>query len=491
VRTLIQKIAGGGLPLSSLRWRLTLWTVLISVGVQAGLAGMLVWYQHGVLDRAAAQRLERRARLVAQELTGLEAPADNAALARIVDRVVVHLLHEEFAVALFDGRGRRVAWAGGGTGPDVITPDLISRRHTAHRERMPGVLLDGGQDPADRVMIQPAPVDGAGAGWVMIAASDAQFEEQWGLLVSVVATALSIAALSTALACWFISGIAIPPLLDLKRITSSMLPETIRRDDPGEPEPPTDLRGVQNDLINVRARLRESFRAQDRLIAHLSHELKTPIAVVLVEASTLSPGSLSSEARGFVRSVRQEMRRLARLLESFMIISRAQSGQRAPADHVCDLGVLAYDAALACAEPASARGVTVSIRLEPEAADLSAPGDADMLRLLIQHLLGAAIAASPAGKTVEIRVSAGPTTRSVTVTDQGEPIPEDKMSGVFDWFTEAQPQREKRHSPDLALARAIAELHGGRISVRNGAQGGCVFAAELPQHAEPLASGPA
>lgn len=490
MKSVIQKIAHGSQPANSLRWRITLWTVLASLTLQAGLAALLAWYQRGMMDQIATRRLEMRADLLARDLAAGRSVPDSQDLSALAGRYVVPLLHEDFMAAFYDGEGRRVAWAGGGAGPELLPSDVRSGTVAAGRRVVPGLKLDGDEDPADRVFVRPVSVGSAGAGWLIIASSDALFEEGWSLLVRLLAAAVPVAVLGTGLASWLISGIAIPPLVDLKRITSAMLPETIRQD-VGVQKPPVDLEGFQRDLIDVRARLRESFRAQDRLIAHLSHELKTPIAVLLVEASTLRAETLSPEALEFVESVRQEMRRLAGLVESFIILSRAQSGQRLPTHHRCDLGALVHDATLACAEPASARGVAVSTRFDADPTDLSTHGDPEMLRLLIQHLVRAAITASPPGQTVEVRVSSGQDTCAVTIADRGEPIPEDQLGTVFDWFTEAHPHRVNRRSPDLAIARAIAELHGGSITVRNGDAGGCVFLAEFPLHAEARTSQPA
>ena len=87
---------------------------------------------------------------------------------------------------------------------------------------------------------------------------------------------------------------------------------------------------LRDQLEEARVRIRDAFQMQERFLTNVSHELKTPIAVVLTEAQTLRSVGMSAEVMEFVESTEEEMQRLGRLVESFLTLARVRDGHHEP-----------------------------------------------------------------------------------------------------------------------------------------------------------------
>src|SRR5262249_48558665 len=149
--------------------------------------------------------------------------------------------------------------------------------------------------------------------------------------------------------------------------------------------------------------------AEDRFISEVSHELKTPVSVMLIEAQVLmrsSPDHLTYAK--FVASVEDEMRRLSKLIESFLTLARAGHGdtqiRRVPAGW----NGTAMEAGKHCWQVAVLRGIRLAITLVNEDQCPDGPvveGDPELLRTMIENLLRNAVNVSPRQSTVDLGVA--------------------------------------------------------------------------------------
>jgi len=465
----------------SLRIRLTLWTVLVGMVIQLMLGAVVFFYQRRTLDQIFASRLANRGQMVASGLARLGREPGVEDLERLVGEAMFDPSTEGYVLAVYRPGGEPVVWISVGGGPPTLEglgyPGVLGDEAT-YTGRVPfaGLLDRGDEDTVARVLVKRLGPERL----VLVAATtDAPFEQLMRLMTRLFMLVLPVGVLGTGIAAWLISGLALRPLRELREMTRTLFPETIRQD-VGFRSTSGELAAFQQDLADARARLQLAFRAQDRLIANLSHELKTPIAVLLVEASTLDAQRLPNDAKEFVASVQQEMRRLGKLLETFMVLSKAQGGQRIMGGRRCDVNDIVVEAVGLLGASAGERGVQTRTMLSEETEPPVVEGDPELLRQLVEHLIRGAIAASKTGQSVLVAVEATPDRCRVYVRDGGPALPEAAVGTVFDWFTVSSSSCDDRRTPGLAVAKGIAELHGGRVSVHNLPEGGCEFAVEIP-----------
>jgi signal transduction histidine kinase len=245
---------------------------------------------------------------------------------------------------------------------------------------------------------------------------------------------------------------------------------------------------VLNEMLD---RLESAFRNQQRFFGEASHELKTPLAVLLAEAQAIARRPFDrEESVRFAHSVEGEVRKLLRIVESFLILSRAQPGQR-PAV-VAD--VLVEDAVLEaihrCRVETSQRRVCV-IPTFTTGDSMPAPviaGDFELICSMIESLLFNAVRNSPSGSNVDIDVRSDDGAVEISVRDAGPAVPEREWEQLFKVFYQAPGARAPgRSGIGLSIVKAVAELHGGTVRVRN-LSAGCELTVCVPTRQEALPS---
>ena len=202
-------------------------------------------------------------------------------------------------------------------------------------------------------------------------------------------------------------------------------------------------------------------------VANVSHELKTPLTSIAGYAETIAaeaePGS---PVRNFADTILANARRMHRLVEDLLDLSRIESGGWRPAPRVVDLGAAVRDAWTPFAETAATRGVAFA----PPAAGTSVAVDPDALRQVLSNLYDNALRHTPRGGS--IRVSAVPVAEgvSVAVSDTGSGIPPEHLPRIFERFYRADPARSRDQGGTglgLAIVKHLVEAHGGRVEAES------------------------
>jgi heavy metal sensor kinase len=243
------------------------------------------------------------------------------------------------------------------------------------------------------------------------------------------------------------------------------------------------LAEVVNGLLE---RLEQAFAQQRRCMADASHELRTPVAILRTEADvTLArPNRTEAEYRDSVAVMRDSARRLGRIVDDLFLLARADAGHvplhRAPLylEEVVD--------GAARAVRAMAHERSVAIEVTPF-EDSPFVGDADLLGRLLLNLLDNAIKYSPNGGNVTLSLKRVGREYHITVRDTGIGIPADVQSQIFDRFFRVDKARAREAADDtggaglgLAIARWIAQAHGGRLELVRSDARGSEFLVALP-----------
>ncbi len=243
------------------------------------------------------------------------------------------------------------------------------------------------------------------------------------------------------------------------------------------------LARVINDLLD---RLESSFAQQRQFMADASHELRTPTAILRTEADvTLSrPHRDETDYRASVEVMQDAARRLTRIVDDLFLLARADAGHLVTRRAPLDLEDLVHDTARSLHHVADARGVRVEL-----GAMIEAPfeGDADLLGRLLLNLLDNAIKHSPDGGVVDVQMALRAGRYEISVIDVGAGIPREAQAHVFERFFRVDAERSRAETSTtsgaglgLAIARRIAELHGGQLSLAESRPGRTAFRVSLP-----------
>jgi heavy metal sensor kinase len=222
------------------------------------------------------------------------------------------------------------------------------------------------------------------------------------------------------------------------------------------------LAATINDMI---ARLERSFAEVRRFTADASHELRTPLAVIRSEAEVaLGRPDVQPEHQALLGSILEECDRLARLTDQLLALAREDAGM-AQGAQALDLAALATGVAETMRPLAEARGV----RLHAGSAGPAwVRGDELRLRQVFYNLLDNALAHTPPGGEVEVRVESAGGRAVATVRDTGEGIPAEHLGRVFDRFYRVDKARTRERGGSglgLSIARSIVIAHGGSIEL--------------------------
>ena len=239
------------------------------------------------------------------------------------------------------------------------------------------------------------------------------------------------------------------------------------------------LATVFNDLL---ARLDQAFEQQRQFMADASHELRTPVAIMSGEAElALSREERSpAELRTALVNIRHESRRLKRIVDDLFLLARANAGEQLLAPASLYLGDVARD----CLQTVRSLAAAKNISLRYEGSDeLPYVGDEALLRRMVMNLLDNAIKYTPPGGQVELHATAEDGQYTLDVIDTGPGIPMDAQARLFDRFYRARVERTKGDGGaglGLAIARWIAESHGGTIALVRSDASGSTFRIVLP-----------
>ena len=228
------------------------------------------------------------------------------------------------------------------------------------------------------------------------------------------------------------------------------------------------------------SRLEAAVAEIKRFTADASHELRSPLSYIhmVAEYALRNPG-LRAECRESFEEIVAESRDATRLLEEMLLLARADAGHVDMAFETADLGELVKDVFERARIPAQAKGHQIRLRC---ADRVEVHGDPAGLHRLVWTLLDNAIKYTPQGGRIDVSLERDGTHGRLRVQDNGIGIPPDLLPRVFERFFRADPARAQGDGAGLGLAIAkwIADVHHGVLSVDSQPGRGTVFTAVFP-----------
>ncbi len=226
----------------------------------------------------------------------------------------------------------------------------------------------------------------------------------------------------------------------------------------------------------------ESWRRQQQFVADASHELKTPLTVLLADADILlghPDDTIRSQSR-WVEHLRDEGLRMKGLVEDLLFLARGDAGDRERPRGRVELSQVCEGCVMSFEPLAFEAGLVLESSVVP---GVGVTGDGEELRRLCAILLDNACKYCGPGGTVRVTLEGGGEA-ALTVHNTGEPIPAEDQAHLFERFYRADAARGREkggYGLGLSIAAAIVERHGGKIAVRSTAGEGTAFTVTLPQ----------
>jgi len=209
---------------------------------------------------------------------------------------------------------------------------------------------------------------------------------------------------------------------------------------------------------------------QRQFLSDASHELKTPLTVILSNAELLSALPLEDRPARWTDNILSESRQMKTLVEEMLTLARA--------DHMTQPALLGEvslsEVAEACALAFEPVAFEAGKPLEYQVAEgLLVPGDENRLRRLVSVLLDNAVKYGEAGGTVTLTLERADRQARLTVSNPGEPIPAEQLGRLFERFYRADASRGEKSGFGLGLsiAAVIAQEHKGTLKAESGREG--------------------
>src|SRR5688572_24681193 len=465
--------------LDTVRARLTLWYVSLLAAILVVVIVMI----YVLLARALYVRIDDSLRVLTQIVAtslandlGEGQDADDAARSTATE-----LASRQHLVAIYDGSGRLIGEAG--REDDIAIPMTNPREIPADGDADLVTIVEADDlDDRHRLAFRRVTIP-PGVEYIIVVGSslepiDEELESLRGILSSLVPLSLVVAGIGG----WFLAGRSLSPVVAMADRARKIGVESLSERLPVAN--PRDELGLLAETFNsLLSRLEGSLIQQRQFMADASHELRTPVTTARTASSVAlqQPTRSEGDYRETLAIVEQEMVRLSRIVDDMFTLARADAGSYPVRRMPMYLDEVVDEVVRALRVVATTREISISVEcLRP------APftGDEDLVRRLILNLVDNAIRYAPSGTSVRVALDRAGDHYAISISDDGPGIPAEIQPRIFERFYRVDAART--HAKDggaglgLALARWIARVHGGNVTLAASSRLGSTFVITLP-----------
>jgi two-component system OmpR family sensor kinase len=276
---------------------------------------------------------------------------------------------------------------------------------------------------------------------------------------------------------WTIVGRVLSPIDRLARQVAGRSPSALQS--LPEEEVPEEVRPLVLSLNALMTRLSSALAAQRAFVADAAHELRTPLAALKLQAQLASRARDEADRTAALADLQVGLERAAHVVHQLLTLAREEPGAEVdlPEQPVV-LSELVGQVIADHARLAETKGIDLGATASGE--DAQVHGNPGALRTLLANLVDNAIRYTPQGGRVDVAAGARNGTSFLEVADSGPGIPTADRPRVFDRFYRRSGTGESGSGLGLAIVKAIAERHGGRVTLGDSAMGGLSIRVELP-----------
>jgi len=460
--------------IKSLRVRFAVWTTLLILVLMAAFSAFVYFNLSTSLTAAVDTSLAVSA---AQVAAGLNIQNGQVTIPEAIgaDESGIQALSERGLTVIVLAQDGRLLQA---VGPyrDVTIPvngTLSSNPQGAY------ITLTDRVDENDplRAYILPVLDNGQVAGWVQVMQSLGPVQDALDRLLTSLLIGGVVLLLFAALGGYFLSARALKPIDQITQTAQKIAGGedlSARLNLPNTGDEVSRLAATFDAML---VRLDNSFRRERQFTTDASHELRTPLAAMQAILGVVREGERpAGEYRQALDDLAEETNRLRGLTEDLLRLARGEDKTSVTRERVA-LSDLLTDVADSLRPLAEARGLALHVQV-PEGLALT--GDMDALIRLFVNLLDNAIKYTERG-AITLTARSEADELIVEVTDTGIGILPEHLPRIFDRFYRVDPARSAGGAGlGLAIARQIAQSHGGRLEVRSAPGAGSTFTIRLP-----------
>ena len=231
-------------------------------------------------------------------------------------------------------------------------------------------------------------------------------------------------------------------------------------------EGPPEVKSLATRFNQMVARLGDLVRSQEAFVADASHQLRTPLAALRLRLENLE-ANVDGAGRDSLEQAISEVDRLNRLVDGLLVLARADSGQGATG--TVDLPTLVRERVDLWGALAEEQGVRVVAEVGAAATVRATPGRLDQV---LDNLIENALAVSPDGGKVTVRIDRVAAGYELHVVDEGPGMSEEERARAFDRFWRSERNQSEGTGLGLAIVQRLVEADGGTIDLRAAPGGG-------------------
>jgi signal transduction histidine kinase len=329
-----------------------------------------------------------------------------------------------------------------------------------------------------RVRAEPVLQSGRPIATVAVARSLAPIDAAVRQLLGILGLTLPLAVAIAAVGGYLLAYRALRPVEQLRRaaedygandLSRRLAPKELRDDELGR---------LARTLDAMLDRVAAAVEQQRRFTGDASHELRTPIATILADASlSLERSRSADEQRATIKRIESDAGRMARIVEGLLLLARADSRTKPTTAEEVEARELIDASVRRVTARAAERNVRIETRIEP---GLRVTDRDASLERVIDNLLDNALRHGPGGSAITIEAAAHGGRTRITVADRGPGVPAEERARIFERFHRSPGAAGAGAGLGLAIARTIVDAHAGTIEVIDTPGGGATFVVELP-----------
>ncbi len=230
-----------------------------------------------------------------------------------------------------------------------------------------------------------------------------------------------------------------------------------------------------------------AWQQQQQFVADASHELKTPLTVILANTDILlaHPGDTIQNQKKWIENTKTEGERMKKLADNLLFLAKSdaagQTDAPPPALKPVNLSDTSWKVLLPFESVAFEQGVELNSDIKP---DITVSGNGEQLNRLIVILIDNACKYSGKNGKVTLSLAKEQGRAKLSVHNTGNPIDKADLPHIFDRFYRGDKSRAQEsggHGLGLSIAKSIVDAHGGKLTVISNKEQGTTFTAEFPE----------
>ncbi|MEO6048823.1 MAG: ATP-binding protein [Candidatus Kapaibacterium sp.] len=328
--------------------------------------------------------------------------------------------------------------------------------------------------------VQAVPIAGhatEGRRLVIVGSLD-RLEKRIGYLRDIILSTIPLTLLICGIGGWFLARRALAPVREITATASAISSTNLdQRVKVGKTKDEMSVLATTfNDMIS---RLDHASTVQNRFVADASHDLRTPLTIIQAELELLlRRNDHAPEVRQVLERISSESDRLSQLASDLLFLAKVDANQLNAVEEIVRLDELLAECVSKLGAVAGRRSIALRIVIdEPVEICCNPP----MLERALINVIENAIKYSPDSGVVIVRLESAEGKARVTVSDQGEGIPQEDIPRVFDRFFRSDRARTTSGSGlGLAIVKSVIDAHDGTIGIESAAGTGTSITISLP-----------